>query len=353
MAAASSSSQACPPHSLHTVPLNVVPAISAPSSRIGVLTRPSASSRSPELEVEGADQRQPRAQVAGTGAAEPHHHVHVVRNADTRRDRREHRGVRRRIHPFVAHPGEQLGGQARRLQPLEVADRQRGHQHADVDEQPDPGVAEVGDHLGLAGGRHGRLGSLRLLEPGDVELVQHGLQPPEQVGSGLPDREPHPLRAEPGCGLQLRHQERQALVVVAPAAVRRPLVDARPDDRDRAARGGQGLAQGVDLGIQRRGVGPPDLAGLDLDRVGDPAGHDADGDRGRRPVGADHLGSPVEGRGAEGPAVGDAVHATSRLAARCTTGPSDRSRASRSGSRSGPSEPAERYGTSSRKATST
>ncbi len=127
-------------------------------------------------------------------------------------------------------------------------------------------------------------------------------QAPQQRRARLPDRKPQAGGSEPVRCAQLRKQEREPLVVVAAPCGRAPVVDAGADDA-------HGASEPIELGAKRVGIGvcgvgerAPQLAELHLDDVCDAVRDDPCGDLGRRALGGDHLGSPVEGARGESPA---------------------------------------------------
>ena len=189
----------------------------------------------------------------------------------------------------------------------EVGRRQRGHQHADVHEQADTGVVEPGDHLDRrrCGRRIGRLLPLDLLVQHQVQLVQRRQEPPQEGLAGLADRQPDAGRAHAARGTELGEQEGQALGLVASLRRTEPVVEARPDDAHAAPGRVEIAPQRVHLVVGGDGERPPQLARFELDDVRDAVGHDPDGEVGRRALGADHVGRPVEGARSEGPSGGE------------------------------------------------
>ena len=276
-AASASTSHSWPPHSLH----ERAGEPGAGEQRAEVADRRGHAAvgvvEVPELQVERADERQDAAQVARRSTARSARAGSCTgcgscggtapdRSSSTTAPRR--RGVA----PFVRRGGS---GGPREMPPsascCEVARRQRGHQHADVDEQAHARVVEPGDHLDR---RRRSSASPGVCWPWISSYSTRSSscsvrQEPSQEGlAGLADRQSDAGGAHAARGMQLGEQEGQALGLVAPLRRTEPVVEARPDDAHAAAGGVEIAPQRVDLVVGGDGERPPQLARFELDDVG-------------------------------------------------------------------------------------
>ena len=242
-----------------TCPRRRSPASTAPRSRIGADTRPSASSRSQNFRWKAPTRgRMSRRSVARDRPNRTSRFMYRVWiSGGTAPDRSSsttapvvagsRHSSARRVRSVLRQAGlRELG---------EVGRRQRGHQHADVHEQAHVRVVHVRRSPrspSAVVGESGRLLPLDLLVQHEVQVVQGG-QESSQEGARRPGRSEAGRRRPPRGA---RHGAGGAGTRGAPprrvAARAEPVVEAGPDDAHAAAGGFEIAAQRVDLGIRRR-----------------------------------------------------------------------------------------------------
>ena len=297
----------------------------------GADTRSSASSRSQNFRWNAPTRgRMPR-RSRRVRPPEAHEQVHVQRVDRGRHGARAEQlddGARRRgVAPLVGEAGQEVLRDAGLRELLEVGRRQCGHEHADVDEQAHVRVVDAGDHLDRRARSAASRGSAA---PGSPRTARgparagSGSEPTQQGLAGLADRQPDArarrrgARHAAGAGGR-RGARPRSRRCAGPSQSSRlaPTMLTLPPAASRSRRSASTSASADD------GERSPQLTRLELDDRRDAVGHDPDGDVGRRALGADHVGRPVEGARREGPGGGEFGRSRRLLAGQATSRETD------------------------------